>query len=46
MIQKNDPSPAFHKNHSSMTMFIIVFMTPRKTYLYSIDTLACSKAEI
>ena len=40
MIQNIDPSPAFHKITQA------VFMTPTRTYLPSINTIACSKAEI
>ena len=45
MIQKIDPS-AFHKITQAQQCLQIVFMTPRRTYLPSINTLACSKAEI
>ena len=40
IIQKIYPSAAFHKTTQ------IVFMTPRRTFLPSINTLACSKAEV
>ena len=40
MIPKIDPSPAFTCTKS------LKFMTSGKTYLPSINTLACSKAEI
>ena len=46
MIQKNDPSPAFHKIIQARQRLQIVFMTPRRTYLRSNNTIACSKAEI
>ena len=46
MIQKIDPSPAFHKSIQAQQCLEIVFMTPRRMYLLSINTLACYKAEI
>ena len=46
MIQKIDPSPAFHKITQAWQCVKIMLMTPRRTYLPSISTLACSKAEI
>ena len=46
MIQKIDPSPAFHEITQACHCLKTVFMTPRRTYLPSINTLACSKAEI
>ena len=46
MIKKIDPSPAFPKITQVWQCLQIVFTIPRKTYLPSINTLACSKAEI
>ena len=46
MIQKIDPSPPFHNITQAGQRLLIVFMTPRRTFLPSINTLACSKAEI
>ena len=43
-----DPSPTVLQNKSSVTIFIncVVFMSPKRTYLPSINALAWSKAEI
>ena len=46
MIQKIDLSPVFHKITRAQQCVLIVFKTPRRTHLPSINTLACSKAEI
>ena len=46
MIKKIDPSPAFHKITQAQQCLYIVFMTPRRMYLPSTNTLSCSKAEI
>ena len=46
MIQKIDPSPAFHKITQARQCLLIVFMTPRIPYWPSINTLTSSKAEI
>ena len=44
MIQKIDPSPAFHR--IIQACLYIVFMSPRRTYVLSIPKLACPKADI
>ena len=41
-----DPSSAIYKIIKRNNVYKIVFMTPRRTYLPSINALACSKAEI
>ena len=46
MIKQIDPLPAFHKISQTLQCLEIVFITSRRTYLPSINTLACSKAEI
>ena len=45
MFQKIDPS-AFHKITEAQQCLLIVFMTPKRKYLPSINTLAYSRAEI
>ena len=46
MIQKIDPSPEFNKISQEQQCLLIVLMTPRRSYFPSINTVACSKAEI
>ena len=46
MIKKIDPSPALHKITQARQCLQIVFMSLRRIYLPSINTLAGSMAEI
>ena len=46
MIQKIDSSPVFCEITQAGQCLEIVFTTPRRTYLPSTNTVACSKAEI
>ena len=46
MIQNIYPLPTFHNITQACQCLQTVFVTPRRTYLPSSNTLACSKAEI
>ena len=46
MIKKNILHLHFTKSFKRDKGLPVVFMTPRRTYLPSMNTLACSKAEI
>ena len=46
MIQKINPQLHFTKSLKRNNVYNYVFMTPGRTYFPSINTLACSKAEV